>query len=1023
MTGNVLPFIARPMARREATLEESATIPRTLNVVVIDDAPEDRMKVRTELSADGFRLNEIQNGSDEPASVRASKPDCVIIGAKTFAAGREILDRLKNAEGRPSCAVVMLVATSGAQDGIAALRARATDYLIKGHHTPDSFRQVVRNAVDRFEVIESRRLAQQQNAHLAAIVASSNDAIISLDRTGIVQSWNPGATLLFGYEASEAVGRSARELILPGDRRSERDKIYETVRSGEQAIIAKTLRRHKKGDLIPVCLCVSPIVGDAGDVAGVSLICRDITEEMRREKALENSERTLRLALEASGAGVWQWDIAEGKAVVSDSYRALYGLTADEPVTLESWMEMIHPEDRDMCRRAADDHFINGKEYVSEFRFMHPRFGERWISGHGRVERDADGHPTFFRGINVDITQRKRAQLQEAMFARLAEHSHDFFGLADLDGTLTYLNGAGRRMIGVDDRHDVGTLHFSDYIAPNSLPVHENVAMPALLSNGSWEGEMQFIKLDTHEVVDVYRSNFALRDLDGKPIAIAKVTHDITARKRNERKLAESEARYRLALESAKLGVFQHNVETDVVFWDDRTRYLFGARAEENFFSVSRMIELVHPDDRAAVIAEVKKSQDPDGDGQYLIDHRVNTLDGTTRWVSILGKLRFDGEGANRRAVYGEGTVRDITERKLAEERQQVLLREIAHRGQNLFAVIRSIAQRSLSGKRTLEAGKEVFLGRLHALSKSYAALAGDSFESAPLVEVVENALSAFGGRARISGENILLSAKAAQTMGLAVHELATNAAKYGALSVPGGRLSVAWTIQDDAGAPNFCFHWVESDGPAAKKPTRMGFGTTLVERVVGSEFGCKPRLEYLQSGFEYPFESPLAAIGVFAPISAVRHRLRSNILRGFYDAWSRRRGAVLPSFMNFDFQNFKTNGGLTLAEIDAYGAARLIEIGIALTERLADASDILDMSKETPKSIAEAYALCAKDGAPCHEHAHFDFGDDAPVTYERLLLPFADTAGNVSHVAGIVVFSGATNDDKLEPSLETNFF
>ncbi|GKQ55690.1 sensor histidine kinase [Bradyrhizobium sp. Ce-3] len=207
----------------------------------------------------------------------------------------------------------------------------------------------------------------------------------------------------------------------------------------------------------------------------------------------------------------------------------------------------------------------------------------------------------------------------------------------------------------------------------------------------------------------------------------------------------------------------------------------------------------------------------------------------------------------------GRHVERSIAARKLLEheQRQALLMRELAHRGKNLLQVIQSIARRSLSGERTLDEAREVFIGRLGALANTYSTLTDESAESVQLKDIMTAELRSHGERIIVSGPDVLVPARTAQTLALVVHELATNAAKYGALSVSAGRADVAWEIKDD----RFSLTWTEIGGPPIQPPGKQGFGTVMVTTVIGRELKCEPTLDYLQGGFRYRFDCSLASL------------------------------------------------------------------------------------------------------------------------------------------------------------------
>ena len=199
------------------------------------------------------------------------------------------------------------------------------------------------------------------------------------------------------------------------------------------------------------------------------------------------------------------------------------------------------------------------------------------------------------------------------------------------------------------------------------------------------------------------------------------------------------------------------------------------------------------------------------------------------------------------------------TELRLANERQGVLMRELAHRGKNLLAVVQAIARRSFTGQRTSAEDRDAFLGRLQALANTFAGFTETAPVASPLRDIVLGALKTFVDRVDISGPPVLVDARAAQTFALIVHELATNATKYGALSVPAGKLAIRW--QADDADKSFTFVWTETGGPPATLD-RSGFGTVLVTQIAGVELACKPTIEATPDGLVYRFETALSAVG-----------------------------------------------------------------------------------------------------------------------------------------------------------------
>jgi two-component sensor histidine kinase len=199
----------------------------------------------------------------------------------------------------------------------------------------------------------------------------------------------------------------------------------------------------------------------------------------------------------------------------------------------------------------------------------------------------------------------------------------------------------------------------------------------------------------------------------------------------------------------------------------------------------------------------------------------------------------------------------DYLERKHSEQVQQTILRELQHRSNNLLAVIQSIAQRSLAGSHW----KKAFEARLQALARANRALLKSNWGGVDLTQLVRGEMEAFSRHASISGVSVLLSPQQAQNFTLAIHELATNSAKYGALSKTTGKVEASWTIEPSQSGSVLKFRWQESGGPRVKPPAYQGFGTQLLKAVFSDA-----RLEYFVEGLRCEIEVRLISTKQHSP-------------------------------------------------------------------------------------------------------------------------------------------------------------
>jgi two-component sensor histidine kinase len=230
-----------------------------------------------------------------------------------------------------------------------------------------------------------------------------------------------------------------------------------------------------------------------------------------------------------------------------------------------------------------------------------------------------------------------------------------------------------------------------------------------------------------------------------------------------------------------------------------------------------------------------------------------------SRLANVHGVADFDGTGDTRRAVRLVGTVADITESKQQEEHTRYLMREVDHRGKNIMSVVQSIARLTAKSGHANFAAR--FTDRMHALAASQDVIVNGNWHNVDIGELVRSQLAHFKDlidtRIAIEGEPLNISPAAAQTLGMALHELATNASKYGALSNAKGRVTIGWRVSSAAGDDKFEIDWTEHDGPVVVAPTEHGFGTTVVESMTKSGLSASVRLEYLATGLEWHVACP----------------------------------------------------------------------------------------------------------------------------------------------------------------------
>ncbi|MBS0335080.1 MAG: PAS domain-containing protein, partial [Proteobacteria bacterium] len=327
---------------------------------------------------------------------------------------------------------------------------------------------------------------------------------------------------------------------------------------------------------------------------------------------------------------------------------------------------------------------------------------------------------------------------------------------------------------------------------------------------------------------------------------------DVTERRDMAAELIEQRQRLQVAVDATGLGFWEWEIESGKVAWSDRNRALFGV-APDAPINVPRYLELVHPEDRDRVQAAFIDARDRPDSGDYAVEHRVVTPGGETRWLSVHGRISKDGDGAARLVV---GTSLDITARKAAEERRTLLMGELAHRAKNGIAILMAIVSQTARGQQTVDGFVELIMARLQAMADSQDLVTASGGQPVSLGDVIAKALEPFD-RARVDidpavGE-VILRGDMAIGMGLLVHEMATNAVKYGAFALPDGRVTLTREAAPDG---RLAIVWRETGGPAVAAPGKLGFGARLLQQVLRPQ-GGEVTPDFAPDGFRARVEFP----------------------------------------------------------------------------------------------------------------------------------------------------------------------
>jgi PAS domain S-box-containing protein len=319
--------------------------------------------------------------------------------------------------------------------------------------------------------------------------------------------------------------------------------------------------------------------------------------------------------------------------------------------------------------------------------------------------------------------------------------------------------------------------------------------------------------------------------------------------------LAVEQARAALALDAADLGEFEWDAARDIFIVSPRMARITGMpEGEHPSEGGEYALAFVHADDRDDLRALITERLTHEA--RYHAEYRfVRPDDHRVRWMESWGVVVFLG-GEPHQMI---GVVRDVTERKAAEGARETLVAELDHRVKNVLTSVQALAAQSARRTTSLESFLKTFTGRLQAMGAAHTLLSRTRWHGAEIGDVVTAELGPLAhGRARWSGPPMVLTPRATNALAIALHELSTNAMKYGALSVEAGRVDVRWTATPDGG---FELVWAERRGPQVAAPNRQGFGTMLLEKVTGREIGGAVDVEFRSEGLRATLRADNGAV------------------------------------------------------------------------------------------------------------------------------------------------------------------
>ena len=414
----------------------------------------------------------------------------------------------------------------------------------------------------------------------------------------------------------------------------------------------------------------------------------------------------------------------------------------------------------------------------------------------------------------------------------------------DMDGLLTDANDAFLRMGGYS-REDLETGRLTwQRLTPAEWMRDSERAFAELKEKGhTTPYEKQYIRKDGSRWWALFAAKL-LPDGTGFEFVL-----DISDRKQTEERLRETTRRLNAVLDNASVAVFGMDEHQHCIYMNPAAEALTGyTLAETNGRPLHDVVHHSYPDGRPFPIEECAIDRAfPENNkeqGEEVFVHK----DGSFYPIAFTASPIRDEDAKTIGTII---EVRDISSEKAAKERQALLIGELHHRVKNTLTTVQSIMNFTLRTSETMEAFRQGMTGRLASLARSHTLLIDNEWAGADLEKIIRAELEPYdeGERLTLDGATFHLPVDAAVPLAMAVHELATNAVKYGALSVPDGQLTVGWRTERTENGTMLHLEWAESNGPPVAPPTRRGFGSTLLERVLGGQVGGTVDVTYPPEG------------------------------------------------------------------------------------------------------------------------------------------------------------------------------
>ena len=492
---------------------------------------------------------------------------------------------------------------------------------------------------------------------------------------------------LYGIKVSEILNKPVFE-VLTYAKGVGFEELLDNVRvtgipyKGENLSIP--LMRNNVLEKIYVNFVYEPFREADGTISGVIVVATETTEQISAQQKIEEVEERARLAVDAVGLGTFDLNLETNEMVTSKTFANIFGF--ENPVIRNDYVEVFHPDDLNMRTLAHKDAVQSGNLYY-EARVIWKDKSVHWVRVEGKVFYNVDGIAVRIIGTLLDTTSQKKAKEEQQKLITLVANSVDLMSVLNLDGFNSYINEAGRKMLGFESEEQVLQTHISLLQSPEDFEIVEREVLPAVMNNGNWIGTIKVRNLITKEIFPVHNNCIRIDDpITGKPMAVGAVMRDLRPEIAAKQALEESEQLLRNITTAAPTGLWMSD-ENGLITYVNQTWIDWTGLSFENHLGAGWLRSIINEDKEKVTN---KFSLNLSARDLYEAEFRINHVDGTPHWCFANGRPQYRNDGSFTGYI---GACVDITEQKYLQQQKDDFIGVASHELKTPVTSVKAYAQ------------------------------------------------------------------------------------------------------------------------------------------------------------------------------------------------------------------------------------------------------------------------------------------------------------------------------------------